>query len=322
MKISTVVPCHNEQESLPVLLDALQETSAAMRASRPELEPLELVLIDDGSSDGTLPVMKEASSGEGAATHPDLHVRWASMSRGFGKEAAMLAGLSRSTGDLVATMDADMQDPPSLLPEMLSMLEADPELDSVATRRVSRAGEPPIRSAFARAFYRLMGALSDAEVVDGARDYRLMRRQMVDAVLSLPERNRFTKGIYGWVGFRTAWLEYENVERAAGESNWSFWGLFAYAIDGIVAFSTKPLVIASGLGALMCLLAIVALIFIVVRAAAFGDPVAGWPSLATLVLLVGGIQLLCLGVMGQYLAKAYLETKARPIYIIRSSSED
>lgn len=319
MKLSAVVPCYNEEESLPLFFDELVRVFAGLRAQEDRADwELELVLVDDGSSDRTLPIMKELAAR--APEHVD--VRWLSFSRNFSKEAGLYAGLQHATGELVATMDADMQDPPSLLPEMLSMLEADPELDSVATRRVSRVGEPPIRSAFARAFYRLMGALSDVEVVDGARDYRLMRRQMVDAVLSLPERNRFTKGIYGWVGFRTAWLEYENVERAAGETNWSFWGLFAYAIDGIVAFSTKPLVIASGLGALMCLLAIVALIFIVVRAAAFGDPVAGWPSLATLVLLVGGIQLLCLGVMGQYLAKTYLEAKARPIYIVRSSSED
>lgn len=334
MRLSVVVPCHNEAESLPILLPALDNAAAEIRTAHEEFERIEVVLVDDGSKDATLSVMRTAeaactdaagaeASGAGLLPHlPNLRVRWLSLSRGFGKEGALYAGLDHATGDFVVTMDADMQDPPSLLPRMLGHLLDDPELDSIATRRVTRAGEPPIRSAFARLFYRIMNSLSEAEVVDGARDYRLMRREMVDAVLALGERNRFTKGIYGWVGFNTEWLPYENVERAAGETNWNFWKLTVYAIDGIVAFSTKPLALASAAGVLFCLLAFVALVFVIARATIFGDPVAGWPSLVSLILLVSGVQLLCLGIFGQYLAKTYLETKGRPLYVVRRSSDD
>ncbi len=272
--------------------------------------------MDDGSSDGTAAGMRALSLLEGLP----YRVRYLLLSRNFGKEGALLAGLSAARGEWVCTMDADMQDPPSLIPQMYEDLLTG-EWDSVATRRATREGEPPVRSAFARLFYRVINRLSDAEVVDGARDFRLMSRPFVDAVLSVTERNRFTKGIYGWVGFRTKWVPYENVERAAGETKWSFWSLARYALDGIVAFSTAPLALASVLGLAFCLLALVMAFVVVVRAAVFGDPVSGWPSLMTVVLLIGGAQLLCLGVIGQYLARTYVEAKRRPCYIVREEGE-
>ena len=313
--ISVVVPCYNEEESLPIFSEALASVVRDMWERWPDLT-VELVLVDDGSSDRTLGVI------HGMADRGDLpyHVRWVSLSRNFGKESALYAGLETARGTCVATMDADMQDPPSLLPRMYADLETG-EWDSVATRRVDRAGEPPVRSAFARLFYRIINRISDADVVDGARDFRLMTRPVVDAVLSMAERNRFTKGIYGWVGFRTEWIPYENVERAAGQTKWSFFGLARYALDGVAAFSTAPLALASLLGGAFCVLALVMAVIVVVRAALFGDPVAGWPSLMTAILLVGGAQLLCLGVIGQYLAKAYVETKHRPIYLARERGE-
>ena len=312
--LSVVVPCYNERESLPAFADELSRVLGPMRAEKGLC--FELVLVDDGSSDGTLDVMRSL------AERDDLpcQVRWISFSRNFGKESALIAGLEAARGACVATMDADLQDPPSLLPEMYDLLCAG-DCDSVATRRVTRAGEPPIRSACARLFYRVINRISDADIVDGARDFRLMTRPVVDAVLAMAERNRFTKGIYGWVGFRTKWLPYENVDRAAGETKWSFFKLALYALDGVAAFSTMPLAIASVLGGLFCIIALVMAIVVVVRAIMFGDPVAGWPSLMTAILLVGGAQLLCLGVIGQYLAKAYVETKHRPIYLARERGE-
>lgn len=321
--LSIVVPCHNEAAGLPTFLGAIERVTAEMRAAHPGLS-VEVVLVDDGSTDATLDVVRVwaarmASTAEPA--EPAIRVAWLSFSRNFGKEAALYAGLQRATGDLVATMDADMQDPPDLLPQMLDTLLADPEIDNVATRRVTRAGEPRVRSWAARRFYRLINAVSQTEIADGARDYRLMRRPMVDAVLSLGERSRFSKGIFSWVGFRTVWLEYENVERVAGETNWSFWKLLAYAVDGITAFSTKPLQVAAASGAGLCLVTLAMVVFLVVRRLAFGDPVAGWASLACIIIFLGGVQLLCLGIIGQYLAKTYVESKHRPLYVVRRSSD-
>lgn len=313
--ISIVVPCYNEEESLPLFLRELERVAEQMRQT--DDLTFEVVLIDDGSTDGTLATMKR----EAQRLPAHFTVRWASFSRNFGKEAALYAGLSHATGELVATMDADMQDPPSLLPEMYRIITTE-DVDNVATRRTTREGEPPIRSLFARMFYKLINKISKADIVDGARDFRLMKRPMVDAILSMREYNRFSKGIYGWVGFKTRWLPYVNVNRVAGETKWSFFSLLLYSIDGIVAFSTVPLSIASVMGTLFCIVAFFALIFIVVRALLFGDPVDGWPSLASIIIFIGGVQLLCLGIMGQYLAKTYLETKHRPLYIVRESNLD
>lgn len=314
--LSIVVPCYNEEESLPIFCDALTDIAQRLLTVDGGPRLIELVLVDDGSHDDTLAVMKAV------AANDDLpySVRWLSFSRNFGKEAALYAGLEASHGDWVATMDADMQDPPLLLLEMWGYITGG-EWDCVSTRRVNRAGEPPIRSTCARLFYRLINRLSDADIVDGARDYRLMSRQMVKAVLSLQERNRFTKGIYGWVGFRTKWLAYENVERVAGTTKWNFWELAKYAIEGIVAFSTAPLAIASILGTASCFFALIFAVFVFIRAALFGDPVAGWPSLMVVILLMGGAQLLSLGVVGRYLANVYIEAKRRPVYIVRERKD-
>lgn len=314
--ISLVVPCYNEEESLPAFFAEASAVMAGMREEHDDVS-FEVVLVDDGSTDGTLGAMRAlAADGEAGA-----EVRWVSFSRNFGKEAALLAGLRAARGDYVATMDADLQDPPALLPEMYRIL-LEEDYDNVATRRVDRAGEPPVRSFCARAFYRIINRLSDADIVDGARDFRLMRRRMVDGILELGEYNRFSKGIYGWVGFKTRWLPFENVERVAGETKWSFWGLFKYSLEGIVAFSTAPLSMASLAGIVLCILSLVFALVIVVRTLLFGDPVAGWPSLACIVLFVGGLQLFCLGIIGQYLAKTYLEAKGRPLYLVRESSDD
>ena len=312
--ISIVVPCYNEEESLPLFADELSRVTNSMKECHDDLE-FELILIDDGSSDGTLSILK----GLGQKEWP-FKVRWASFSRNFGKEAALYAGLERTKGDYVATMDADMQDPPSLLPDMYEILLTE-DCDNVATRRTTRKGEPAIRSFFARMFYKIINRISDADIVDGARDYRLMKRDMVDAVLSITEYNRFSKGIFGWVGFRTKWLEYENVERAAGETKWSFFSLLVYSIDGIVGFSTAPLSIASFAGLVFSFIAVVAFLIVLIRALLFGDPVAGWPSTMIAILFIGGLQMLFLGVIGQYLAKAYLELKHRPLYLVRETSD-
>lgn len=310
-KISTVIPCYNEQEALPYFLKEIRLVADHMSATKDVV--FEFLFVNDGSKDRTLDILREAAL-------VDKRVRYISFSRNFGKEAAMYAGLKNATGDYVAIMDADMQDPPALLPEMYEALQSD-EYDSVATRRVDRKGEPPVRSFFARCFYKIINRISDADIVDGARDFRLMKRQMVDAILSMSEYNRFSKGIFGWVGFHTKWLPYENVERVAGETKWSFWKLFKYSLQGIIAFSTAPLAIASVLGVILCFVAFLMIVVIVVKTLAFGDPVGGWPSLACITLFLGGIQLFCIGILGQYLAKTYLETKHRPIYIVAETSE-
>ena len=269
---------------------------------------LEIIYDDDGSKDQTVKEVKNLAKN-------DKRVHLVSFSRNFGKEAAIYAGLTHAKGDYVVMMDADLQDPPSLLPEMFSYLEKG--YDSVATRRVSRKGEPPIRSFFAGMFYRIMNKISDTDIVDGARDYRLMTRRVVEAILSMGEYNRFSKGIFGWVGFETKWVEFENVERLRGETKWSFWKLFLYSIEGITAFSTAPLAISSFIGVLFCILAFVAIIFIIAKTLIFGDPVGGWPSLVCIIFLVSGVQLFCLGIVGQYLSKTYMEVKHRPIYLIK-----
>ena len=308
MLVSLIVPCYNEQEALPLFYKEASRVLSNMNCDH------EFLLINDGSRDGTLDVMKKFAE-------DDPHVFYYSFSRNFGKEAAMYAGLCNARGDYVAVMDADMQDPPSLLPEMLRILETG-EYDSVATRRKDRAGEPPVRSWFARKFYSLINQISDADIVDGARDFRLMSREMKDAVLSMGEYNRFSKGIFGWVGFRTYWLPYENVERVAGETKWSFWNLFKYAIDGIISFSQTPLSIASWFGMMMTAFSFLLLIFIVLRRLIFGDPVAGWASTICVIIFIGGLQLFCLGIIGQYLAKTYMEVKNRPHYIVSDTNAE
>lgn len=303
--ISVVVPCYNEA----AVLDLFYERITAVAAGMPV--DFEFLFIDDGSRDGTLQVIKRLRE-------KDTRVRYVSFSRNFGKESGIFAGLENATGDYVAVMDADLQDPPELLPEMYAALTQE-DFDCARTRRVDRKGEPPIRSAFARLFYRLINRISKAEIVDGARDFQLMKRKVVDAVLAMGEYNRFSKGIFGWVGYRTKWMEFENVERAAGETKWNFWSLMLYAIDGIIAFSTAPLVISSLFGMLLCLLAFVMILVIIIRTLVFGDPTSGWPSLVCILLMVSGIQLLCIGILGQYLSKTYLETKRRPLYLIREA---
>ena len=302
-KISVVVPCYNEEEALPIFYDTFLKETADMPVE------WEFVFVDDGSRDGTL-------SGFRTLYERDDRVHYISFSRNFGKESAMYAGLEAATGDYVAIMDVDLQDPPALLPEMLQSIEEE-GYDCVATRRVTRKGEPPIRSWFARAFYKLMGKISRTEIVDGARDFRLMTRQMVDAILSMKEYSRFSKGIFSWVGFSTKWLEYENIERSAGETKWNFWKLLVYSIDGIIGFSTMPLAIASVAGVIFCIIAFLLLLFFFVKALVWGDPVAGFPATICIILLLGGIQLFCIGILGQYLSKTYLETKQRPIYIAK-----
>lgn len=304
---SCIVPCFNEEEVIPIYYQEMQK----VRKQEEGKIDFEIIFIDDGSKDKTLEVVKKLSE-------EDECVHYVSFSRNFGKEAALYAGLEHAKGEYVVTMDVDLQDPPYLIPEMIRCIEEE-GYDSVATRRVTREGEPPIRSFFARQFYKLINKISDANIVDGARDFRMMKREMVDAILSMPEYNRFTKGIFGWVGFKTKWLEYKNIERAAGETKWSFWKLFRYALEGIIAFSTVPLTVVSLIGVIVCFIAFIFLIFVVIRAAVFGDPVAGWPSLICVVSFLSGIQLLGIGVVGMYLSKTYLETKKRPIYIKKES---
>lgn len=312
VKISVVVPCYNEQEALPLFFAEIKRVAAEMTVIH--TLDFEFLFVDDGSTDNTLAILRHAAA-------EDHRIRYLSFSRNFGKEAALYAGLKHAAGEYVVTMDADMQDPPSLLPEMYAALLTG-EYDSVATRRVDRRGEPPIRSFFARFFYKLINRISDVEIVDGARDFRMMKRKMVDAILSMAEYNRFSKGIFGWVGFRTKWIPFENVQRVAGETKWSFWRLFLYSIQGIIAFSTVPLAIASVIGVVMCIVAFLMVIIIVAKTLLFGDPVGGWPSLACIVTFLGGIQLFCMGILGQYLSKTYLETKRRPIFIVAETNED
>ncbi|MBQ2705893.1 MAG: glycosyltransferase family 2 protein [Agathobacter sp.] len=305
--ISIVVPCYNEEPTLGILYEELNKVTAAMAEY-----DFEYVFINDGSKDKTLDILKEMAAKDGK-------VKYMSFSRNFGKEAALLAGLKNAKGDLVATMDADMQDPPALLPEMVAYVESG-EYDNAATRRVSRKGEPIIRSFFARMFYRVMRRITDIEIMDGARDYRVMNRPMVDSIIALQEYNRFSKGIFSWVGFETKWIEFENVERSAGETKWSFWKLFRYSIEGMVSFSDAPINIASWLGLIMTGVSVIALLFLFLRALIFGDPVAGWPSLACIMTFIAGIQLFVMGMMGQYVSKTYMEVKNRPHYIVKDSN--
>lgn len=301
--ISVIVPCYNEEEAAPIFYREFFRRTAEMDCR------WELWFVDDGSTDGTLAELRALRSQE-------ERVHFISFSRNFGKESAMYAGLEAATGDYVAIMDVDLQDPPELLPGMLTSIQEE-GYDCVATRRVTRKGEPPIRSFFARQFYRLINRISKTEIVDGARDFRLMTRQMVDSILSLKEVSRFSKGIFSWVGYRTKWLEYENVERVAGETKWNFWKLFLYSIDGITAFSTAPLAIASITGVVFCGVSILLMLYFFIKTLIWGDPVAGFPAMICIILFLGGIQLFCVGILGQYLSKTYLETKRRPIYIAR-----
>ena len=306
MKVSLIVPCYNEQESLPVFYEEMMKIVKKMSCQ------YELIFINDGSKDRTLSILKEFSA-------ENDNVTYISFSRNFGKEAAMYAGFSNADADYVAVMDADMQDPPALLPQMVKILETE-DYDSVATRRVSRDGEPPIRSWFARKFYQLINKISDADIVDGARDFRLMKREMVDAIVAMGEYNRFSKGIFGWIGFKTYWLPFKNVERVAGETKWNFWKLFKYAIDGIINFSEAPLSIASWAGIGMTFIAFIMMVIVIVRRLCFGDPVAGWASTMCVIIFIGAIQLFSMGIMGQYIAKIYNEAKHRPHYIVAESN--
>lgn len=310
-KISVVVSCYNEEKALPLFYEEME------RVRKKDFEGIvefEYIFVNDGSKDNTLKIIKELNQ-------KDPKVRYISFSRNFGKEAAMYAGLEAEEGDYVTLMDADLQDPPALLKQMYDAIKNE-GYDSVGTRRVTRKGEPPIRSFFARMFYKIINKMSNIEMVDGARDYRLMKRQVVDSIISLKEYNRYSKGLFSFVGFDTKWIEYENVERVAGETKWSFWKLFKYAIEGITAFSTTPLIFSSIVGLIFCLVAFIAIIFIIVKTLVYGDPTAGWPSMACIIVFVSGIQLFTIGIIGQYLSKTYLEVKKRPIYIIKETEKD
>ena len=310
-KISVVVSCYNEEKAIPLFYEEME------RVRKKDFEGIvefEYIFVNDGSKDNTLKIIKELNQ-------KDPKVRYISFSRNFGKEAAMYAGLEAAEGDYVTLMDADLQDPPALLKQMYDAIKNE-GYDSVGTRRVTRKGEPPIRSFFARMFYKIINKMSNIEMVDGARDYRLMKRQVVDAILSLKEYNRYSKGLFSFVGFDTKWIEYENVERVAGETKWSFWKLFKYALEGITAFSTTPLIFSSIIGLIFCVVAFIAIIFIIVKTLIYGDPTAGWPSMACIIVFVSGIQLFTIGIIGQYLSKTYLEVKKRPIYIIKETEKD
>ena len=310
-KISVIVPCYNEQEALPFFFEAIGKIAGKMKQEYNV--DYEFVFVDDGSRDRTLEILRDFAK-------KDERVKYISFSRNFGKESAIYAGLEHVTGDYISMMDADLQDPPELLMEMYQEIKKG-EYDCIGTRRATRKGEPPIRSFFAHCFYKLMNKISKAEIVDGARDFRLMTRQMVNAILDVKEYNRFSKGIFGWVGFKTKWLEYENIERVAGNTKWSFWKLFLYSLDGIVAFSTVPLSVASAVGMLFLFIAFIMIVFIIAKTLIFGDPVAGYPSMMCVMFFIGGIQLFSIGVLGQYLSKTYLETKNRPIYIIKETEK-
>lgn len=301
--ISLIIPCYNEEQALP----SFWKETLAVTQTMQDVD-FEFLFIDDGSKDGTLALLRDMAAA-------DSRVRYISFSRNFGKEAAMYAGFYNAKGDYAAVMDADLQDPPALLPTLLHAVREE-GYDSAATRRITRKGEPPIRSFFARLFYRLINKISDVDIVDGARDFRLMNRKFLDALLTLKEKNRFSKGLFGWVGFKTKWIPFENIERVAGETKWSFWKLFKYSIEGIVAFSTVPLVLSSFVGFLFCLISLSATVYIFIRKLLFGDPVVGWASTACIITFLGGIQLFFLGIIGQYLAKTYLESKGRPLYLV------
>lgn len=308
-KISIIVPCYNEELAIPFFYEEITKIAKSL-----EKYNFEFIFVNDGSKDKTINIVKDYAKN-------DKRVKYIHFSRNFGKEAAMLAGLELSSGDYVAIMDADLQDPPSLLPQMLEILE-DPnsDYDTVGTRRVTRKGEPPIRSFFARMFYKIINKMSKVEMVDGARDYRLMKRKVVDSILELKEYNRYSKGLFEFVGYNTKWLEFENVKRVAGETKWSFWKLFLYAIEGIIAFTTAPLAIASIAGLLFCLISFIMILVIIIKTLTIGDPTTGWPSLVCIIFFVSGVQLFCLGIIGEYLSKTYLETKKRPIYIIKETN--
>lgn len=304
--LSIIVPCFNEEESIPLFLTEVEKLRSDIS------HEIEYIFVNDGSKDNTLATLRHAHE-----QFPD-NVRYISFSRNFGKEAALYAGLQAATGDLVTVMDADLQDPPELLPEMIRLIEKD-NYDCIGTRRMDRSGEPKIRSFFAKSFYKIINKIAETEMVDGARDFRLMKRQMVDAILELSEYNRFSKGIFSWVGFKTKYLSYENRERVAGETSWSFWSLFKYSIDGIVNFSEAPLNIASIVGAFSCIGSVFSMAFIIIRALAYGDPTTGWPSMVCIILFMGGLQLLCLGIIGKYIGKIFMETKKRPVYIVKET---
>mgnify|MGYP004462215231 CR=1 FL=1 len=306
-KLSIVVPCYNEEISIPIFYEEINKILKKMK----QLE-FEILFIDDGSLDQTLKVIKNLSLN-------DKRIKYISFTRNFGKEAAMYAGFVNSVGDYVVVMDADLQDPPSMLPEMFKIIK-DENYSVVATRRVTREGEPPIRSFFARVFYKLINKISRIEMVDGARDYRLMTRQVVNSIISLGEYNRYSKGLFSFVGYKTKWLEYKNSKRIVGETKWSFCGLVRYALEGIISFSTAPLSIAAILGVIICIISFIFILIIIFKTLYFGDPVSGWPSMMCILLFVSGVQLLCMGIIGQYLAKTYLETKKRPIYIINEKN--
>jgi len=306
-KISIIIPCYYEEKSLPFFYKEIDNVSKQM-----ENIEFEFIFVNDGSKDNTLNVIKEYSD-------IDLRVKYISLSRNFGKESALYAGLEHAAGDYVAVMDADLQDPPELLIEMFNILTNE-DYDCVATRRKDRRGEPPIRSFFAKCFYKIINKISNADIVDGARDFRLMKRNMVNAILKMKEYNRFSKGIFGWVGFNIKWLSYDNVERIAGETKWSFWKLFKYSLEGVVAFSTVPLTISSFIGLMLFIVSVIMICFLIARTLIYGDPVAGWPSLVCIICFVSGVQLFCTGILGQYLAKTYMEVKGRPIYIVKESN--
>ena len=308
MTISIIVPCFNEEESLPLFYAEMEKIKFQLN------DHFEYIFVNDGSKDRTLAILRELNQKNNS-------VRYLSFSRNFGKEAALYAGLKHATGDLVTVMDADLQDPPELLLTMKSMLEKNPDLDCVGTRRTTRDGEPPIRSFFANLFYKLINKISQVEMVDGARDFRFMRRQMVDAILEVSEYNRFSKGIFAWVGFRTEYLEYKNVERVAGKTSWNFWQLLNYSLEGIINFSDAPLTIAFLGGVAACLLAFFLIMIVIVRTLIFGDPTSGWPSMVSIILFLGGFQLLTIGILGKYIGKIFMETKKRPIYVIKEKSQ-
>lgn len=308
MTISIIVPCFNEEESLPLFYAEMEKIKSQID------DNFEYIFVNDGSKDRTLQVLRDLNQA-------DKNVHYLSFSRNFGKEAALYAGLKHATGDLVTVMDADLQDPPELLLTMKSMLEKNPDLDCVGTRRTTRDGEPPIRSFFAKMFYKLINKISQVEMVDGARDFRLMRRQMVDAILEVSEYNRFSKGIFAWVGFKTKYLEYKNVERVAGKTSWNFWQLLNYSLEGIINFSDAPLTIAFWGGIVACLLAFFLIIIVIIRTLIFGDPTSGWPSMVSIILFLGGFQLLTIGILGKYIGKIFMETKKRPIYVVKEKSE-
>lgn len=313
-KFSVIIPCYNEEESIPIIFENLYKTFAEIKTYAEsefnEILDFELLFIDDGSKDDTFKIIDSIAES-------NSWVRYISFSRNFGKEASIYAGLENTTGDYVAIMDADMQDPPELLKDMYRAIKFE-DYDIAATKRSTREGEPPIRSFFARCFYKFINKMSKTQIVDGARDFRLMTRQVVDAILQVSEYNRFSKGIFSWVGFKTKWFSYENIERVAGETKWSFWGLLAYSLEGIVGFSTIPLTIASVMGILFFIISLLMIIFIIVKTIIWKDPTSGWPSLVCIIFLVSGVQLFCIGVLGEYLSKTYLETKKRPIYIVKN----